>query len=227
MAVAGDNMKCLICGGTTEKFELEKENVFICNDCGYGRPSIQEPIIYDESYEKKYLSYEENKINKIRFKFVAAVSNYYGTSINDILDFGCGSGSFVRMIREIGLTAYGFDVNDFTVDLRPPENYKPKIIVAWDSFEHLTDEQQKEFFDLAKNAKVICLSVPDFQTPNKNYISDWRHYRPGEHLHYYTIKSISEKFKQNGFQLVNFSHDEDIVRTAPWNNNILSVGFIK
>lgn len=212
-------MKCLNCGsGNTFIIPLEVEEITICKSCGYGRPSLQTPMQYDEAYEKKYLAYPEDEINKIRL--------FFTPPYRSILDYGCGSGSFVKAAREAGYIAYGYDVNNFTAHLRPSENFKPDIITAWDSFEHLTDKQQIDFFKIAENAKWIVLSLPDFSTPAKDKtLSLWRHYRPQEHLHYYTRKALASRFEREGFIFEFSYHDEDRIRKAPWINNILTIGF--
>src|SRR4030042_2972648 len=208
-------MECLNCGSEkTFIIHLDLEEITICESCGYGRPSLQTPMQYDEAYEKKYLAYPEDEINKIRLSIILGKGS--------ILDYGCGSGSFVKTAREAGFIAYGYDINNFTVDLRPPENFKPDIITAWDSFEHLTDNQQIDFFKIAESVKFIVLSVPDFSTPEKyKTLNQWRHYRLQEHLHYYTKESLIICFKQQGFNFIFSSHAEDEVRKAPWKNNIL------
>ncbi|MBN2402004.1 MAG: class I SAM-dependent methyltransferase [Spirochaetes bacterium] len=214
-------MKCLNCGSNeTSTINLELEDMTICKNCGYGRPSLQTSIQYDENYEKKYLAYPEAAINKIRLSFISEK----GT----ILDYGCGSGSFVKAARQAGYVAYGYDINDFTADLRPPEGFQPDIITAWDSFEHLTDEQQIEFFKIAENAKLIVLSVPDFDTPKKDQrLGNWRHYRPKEHLHYYTPIALYFRFRRERFNFYFACHAEDKIRKAPWENNILTAVFKK
>ena len=221
-------MKCLICGQETKRLELPEEDMYICTSCGYGRPSIQNPIEYTEAYEIKYLGYNEDAINEIRIDAVETIlDDLCLHKVAHILDYGCGSGSFVKSARASGFIAYGYDVNRFTDDLRPPFAYAPDIITAWDSFEHLTDKEQKQFFKLARCSKAIILSFPDFSTPNETEVLSWRHYRPKEHLHYYTLESITRRFAMEGFKLYSFSHNEDSVRTAPWDNNILTVGFIR
>lgn len=213
------DMECLNCfSNNIYLIKLESEDILICKDCGYGRPSFRDPIQYDENYAKKYLAYPEAEINKIRLSFILQKGA--------ILDYGCGSGSFVKAAREAGYIAYGYDVNNFTKDLRPPKNFVPDIVTAWDSFEHLTDKQQINFLRIAKSAKAIILSVPDFDTPVKDdTLSEWRHYRPGEHLHYYTKKSLHIRFEYEGFKYMFYSHHEDEIRKAPWENNILTIGF--
>lgn len=214
-------MACQICGHKRAiLIDTAKEEVKICGRCGYGRPSIREPMKYDEAYESKYLAYPEGEINKIRLQFVDAVGS--------LLDFGCGSGSFVRAARAAGFDAYGYDVNDFTSDLRPPSGFRPDTITAWDSFEHLTDEQQKEFFNLTRHAKAVFVSLPDFESaPWDDTLESWRHYRPAEHLHYYTAGALAHRFKSEGFTAYKMNHCEDEVRKAPWKKNILSMGFIR
>jgi hypothetical protein len=222
---------CMNCGELqVEAVDLISEQLYVCKSCGYGRGSLREPIQYDDEYESKYLSYDEKSICDIRMNFVHTAyrtSNLKNTR-RKLLDYGCGSGAFVRAARANCLVAYGFDVCDYTADLRPPQGFEPDIITAWDSFEHLTDEQQRAFFKRAKSAKIIIVSVPDFFTPVKDVsIKEWRHYRPREHLHYYTLKALCVQFEQEGFSAWLTSHDEDKIRKAPWNNNILTVGFVR
>ena len=216
---------CKNCGSKTVKtIDLVDETMNVCLVCGYGRPSLRDPMQYDAAYESKYLAYPEDSINRIRLNFIKLCET---VETKSILDYGCGSGSFVKAARLTGYEAYGFDVNDYTADLRPPAGFSPDTITAWDSFEHLTDEQQTELFGIAKNAKRIILSVPDFAAPDKNKIRQWRHYRPREHLHYYTSAALSIRFLKKGFETVFISHAEDAVRKAPWKNNILTVGFAR
>lgn len=224
-------MECRICGNRYVITKgLQTETIDICFKCGYGRPSGRVPIKYDESYEKKYLSYPEKELCEIRLNAIKKTLMLIRLINNPrrLLDYGCGSGAFVEAAREAGYHAYGYDVNDFTAHLRPHEGFQPGIITAWDSFEHLTDEEQIEFFKLSKNADVVVLSVPNFDSANRaGGIESWRHYRPNEHLHYYTRKALNKKFSDEGFQEHYYSYAEDAIRKAPWENNILTMGFIR
>jgi SAM-dependent methyltransferase len=198
--------------------------MIICEHCGYGWPTIREPIEYGDEYEIKYLHYPEKEISEIRTKIVNLLNPE--DKYSKILDYGCGSGAFVRAARDAGYQAYGYDVNNFTAGIRPTDGYVPEIVTAWDSFEHLTEEQQNKFFEKYRFAKIIILSLPDFETPDKDIsLKDWRHYRPGEHLHYYTYTALKILFGRKGYEVVYFSHAEDQIRKAPWGNNILTVGF--
>jgi len=214
-------MTCKNCGfGRTEKIKLPEEFLYICCNCGYGRPIVQNPITYSDEYEKKYLSYPEEEISAIRLSLLPHDRNL------SILDYGCGSGAFVRYARERGFQAYGFDVNDFTSDIRPPSKFKPDIVTAWDSFEHLTDAQQKIFFIRSRTAKYIAISLPDFSSaPQNESLYTWRHYRKDEHLHYYTAKALDIRMIHERFETILISHQEDEVRKAPWTNNILTMVF--
>lgn len=217
-----NTIECSICGRTMFAKEMKDETLFICFNCGYGRPSIQTPMEYGTEYEKKYLSYPENALCKIRMDFVEKLNVL---NRRNLIDFGCGSGAFVHYARGKGYAAYGFDVNDFTAHLRPPKNFTARIVTAWDSFEHLTDEQQAAFFHENKRAEIIVVSVPDFESCID--AASWRHYRPREHLHYYTEAALRTRFKKEGLTAHFCSHDEDAVRSAPWKNNILSIGFVR
>jgi SAM-dependent methyltransferase len=214
-------MKCTNCGfGFVFLVKMPEEDMRVCNVCGYGRPSIQAPMHYDDKYEAKYLHYPDKELNNIRLSFVPSDTRL------SILDYGCGSGSFVKAARQAGYDAYGYDVNDFTADLRPPNKIYPDIITAWDSFEHLTDSGQRTFFKKAARASFIIVSLPDFESaPHDENLINWRHYRPREHLHYYTADALRTRFRYEGFINTRVSHKEDEVRKAPWHNNILTMVF--
>lgn len=223
---------CYVCGSEkTSEIKLDVESVHVCGVCGYGYPTLRTPIEYDEAYEAKYLKYPEDEINKIRikavYKTVCSVKN--NVEVKEFLDYGCGSGSFVGALRDAGFSAFGVDVNDFTAHLRPSGYFYPDVVTAWDSFEHMADEEQTEFFEKLESSltSVVVVSLPDFSTPAKDEtLKAWRHYRPGEHLHYYTELALVRRFADEGFIPVYVSHEEDTVRKAPWENNILTVGFV-
>lgn len=224
--------QCKICGSEDiYNVPTKVETVTVCRECGYGYPSLRDPIIYSEDYERKYNLYPEHDICNIRLSFVRRAEDIFlkahtGKSILKILDYGCGSGAFVRASNDAGYEAYGYDVNDYTEDLRPGKGFVPEIVTLWDSFEHLTDEEQAAFFEKFKSVKMIVVSVPDFSSACLS-IDEWRHYRPKEHLHYYTSSALTQRFLKEGYFPAFISHDEDLIRKAPWKNNILSMGFVK
>ena len=111
-----------------------------------------------------------------------------------LLDVGYGNGSFVKAALKAGFDAYGNDVHhaDYgvrEVELENHENWD--VVTFFDSLEHFPDFRVVR--GLARRAKWILVSFPCRPRwfPHKR---DWKHYRPGEHLHYFTLCSLATLF---------------------------------
>lgn len=66
-----------------------------------------------------------------------------------VLDYGCGSGLFVRYMNERGFKAYGFDLYNPLFSSRSFPNQKFDFVIAQDVFEHFDDPQS--FIEDAKS----------------------------------------------------------------------------
>jgi len=111
-----------------------------------------------------------------------------------LLDVGYGNGSFVKATLKAGFDAYGNDVHhaDYGVrEMALAGNEQWDVVTFFDSLEHFPDF--KPVRDLARRAKWLLISFPNrprFFPRNR----DWKHYRPGEHLHYFTLCSLASLF---------------------------------
>ena len=92
---------------------------------------------------------------------------------SNVLDYGCGSGEFVRFLRRKSVNAYGYDPNiKFNLDdesnyLTNKTNWKNKkydIIILWHVLEHTHDP-----FSLIKSLRLrlnksgkIFIAIPNF-----------------------------------------------------------------
>lgn len=218
-------MKCACCDST----EIDKEKfspLLFCENCFYAWQSKPEKIEYDDAYVAKYEQYDEAALSKIRLEFLKTTYDFKGARV---LDFGCGTGNFVRAARAHGYDAYGFDaVKKFIgKHYAKPKSKKWHVITAFDSFEHLTREEQIEFLKLSPD--YFIFSVPNFEIVlNKiETLEKWRHYKPNEHLHYYCLTSLTEKMEKYNYVLSHFCYDEDKIRKANFKRNILTAIFEK
>lgn len=134
-----------------------------------------------------------------------------------LLDVGAGDGAFVRAARSWGIGAFGFDViPDAVRALRADGLYDddPGIwdaVTMWDTIEHLEDPALT-LRRVARRA-LLFASVPIFD--DLSDIRASKHYRPGEHLYYWTVAGFVAWMALYGFRLLERStHETDAGRDA-------------
>lgn len=152
--------------------------------------------LYDEKYLEHYRNLDQTelgeKIAAFRWGFLRRYMNGKHTTL---LDVGAGTGAFLRSTHAIpGVELHGFDINPFSEYCRPGKDVidQPDVVTAFDVIEHM--ESPRNFVRLM-NPKLLVILTPNvdplMNTPSRGPITGWRHYKPGEHLHYYGLKSLS------------------------------------
>ena len=214
-------MECIIC--KNEMRHLSKD-LFQCKECELISSNIEPELsIYDRSYEIKYDRYERTDTGKkIQYLRWETVKKHVPDNLKlNLLDFGCGVGSFVKMFfTERNIKAYGFDINPYTqfcdvsVFFR---NYD--IVTFWDSLEHLRDPAK---IIKGLNPKYLFACTPSTDDCFGN-ITDWRHYMPCEHAHYFNRESITAFLNGCGYKVIAHDYDESEPRNGGGAKNILTV----
>ena len=213
---------CRICGTTNfEEIILEGFTIQKCKNCGLGLlknyPTAEEvKQIYNPGYFNSKTLEDHKNDSKKKYNFM---KNYLSIG-SKILDYGCGTGNFIKAAKEGGMDVCGFDVSAFASETvsrelgvlvksgEPSPELYPKeafdAIVAFDVIEHLTD------FDIILDYYYLWLKPGGylfFTTPNleswdsKILGKSWYGYKKyPEHINYFTPKSIKlalEKFHYN------------------------------
>ncbi len=143
-----------------------------------------------------------------------------------ILDFGCGNGGFTRRIQELGFDVSGCDIDRVGIEIArknnrnipfflmgekdPFENAAFDVILSTEVIEHMFNPQELMSFarnHLPLNGYLII------STPYHGYLKNlaisffdlWdKHHHPlriGGHIKFWSIKTISELFSANGFDI--------------------------
>jgi hypothetical protein len=162
--------------------------------------------LYDLDYYELMLrqnSGTAEKINKIRWDFVNLVD------IKSVLDYGCGCGWF-KAWKPVGIMVDTFDIGEYPQTGIVHNEYD--LITLWDVLEHLPNFEVLEelFFD----TKYVAISVPI--KPKKVKLETWKHYKPGEHLHYFTEEMLDTFFKTYGFRRIKKGQPECPPRQDIW-----------
>lgn len=194
---------------------VQDEDLNICENMGvaYQADMNADRVEYDEAYFQKYKSYEgsetEIKLNKGRCDFLKSNFNFDSNS-RRLLDIGAGCGTFVEKAKSIGFDAKGFDVNESTVQYLKSKNLydddigSSDIVTFWDSLEHIEDPSS--VLNKISSSSIVLIAIPVFEDVKK--IRESKHYRPGEHLYYWTETGFVDWMEKNGFKLLQKSNHE-------------------
>lgn len=172
-------------------------------ELGYGWHSGQ-PINYDGGYFEHYRTLDTKPMaTALTRARIELVGKYCAP--NDTLDIGIGGG---RYVLESG--GMGYDVcheaRQWLKDAGrfgdPYERNAVKAVTCWDSLEHIPNPEQL----LSRVLDWLFVSMPIY-----NGLADLlasKHYKPGEHLHYWTFDGFVKWCAAQGFELMEVNHAE-------------------
>jgi len=181
-----------------------------------------EGIAYQTSYTrleygKKYFDYYQGlkgtAISQCLNEKRTLLLSQYRSPLN--LDIGVGSGEFIEAYEARGGDSLGYDVNPFGIDWLCNRNifFDPygadsdrvfDSATMWDSLEHLPSPSC-----LLKmlRAELIFISIPLIN--DLRSLFNWKHYKPNEHLYYFSESGLEFFMDANGFQLLEKSRMEE------------------
>lgn len=178
-------------------------------------------VPYDAPYFDKYVGYEGSDIaraiNVGRIDFVNRWTGYEAP----VLDIGIGSGEFIKLRPN----TFGIDVNPKAIDWlkmtrRWANSFAPfEGFTFWDVLEHVDDPD--EYFRKMHRGAHVFVSLPIFGSLTD--IRKSKHYRPGEHLYYFTEGGFVTWMDMHGFRLL----DSRDFETRAGREDILSFAFRK
>jgi len=120
------------------------------------------------------------------------------------VDYGGGYGIFVRLMRDIGLDFYWYDIycqNLFAKQFEADLTNKYKLLTAFEILEHLYEPIQEidKMLKISNNILFATKLLPVKNLPNP---SEWWYYgiEHGQHISFYskkTLEYIASKYKLN------------------------------
>lgn len=174
---------------------------------------------YDGDYFNKCLGYEDKDIAlKINAGRIDLVNRYVGFHTR-VLDVGIGSGEFIKK-RPF---TFGYDVNPAAetwlkkFDLWREDFEAFDAFTFWDVIEHV--QCPEHYFRRIKPRSHLFTSIPIFEDLRR--VRESRHYRPGEHLYYFTREGFINWMRAHKFTLLKWSDFE----TTAGRESILSFAF--
>lgn len=174
-----------------------------------------------ENYFDHYRAFEGHEIARMLYAGrVALVDKYVGQDAS-VLDVGIGSGEF---ITSRGNT-FGCDVNPKAIAWLKQNNKLGRdfgefgAFTFWDVLEHV--ENPDEYFSRMPERSFLFTSLPIFSDLAK--VRESKHYKPGEHLYYWTEQGFVEWMRHYRFRLLERSDFE----TQAGRDSVLSFAFVR
>lgn len=169
---------------------------------------MSKPCDYDEAYFDNYVHREDSEIAR---KLNAARCGLSEKYCDCVVDVGVGSGEF---IKKSNIKVYGYDINPvgvqwlqergLFVDIYQEVPVEVQGFTLWDTLEHIPNPQ--EFLRCVRPGDFLFVSLPIFDEIEQ--VRQSKHYKPNEHLYYYTHDGLVGFLKDSGFDFVESNEDE-------------------
>lgn len=178
---------------------------------GYGREYLSE-------YERRARSEIAHRIIQSRWELVTKYC-----AGGTLLDYGCATGAF-HLAAPNEFAAIGWDVNPHSLFGRAKPRGHFHILTMWDVIEHMPDP----FVALRTHTpEFVFICTPNAENTDINTFKTWKHFKPGEHLHYFTPLTLSMLTNAAGYDTLGFSYSEGLIRDCNNPTAILSAAFVR
>jgi len=130
------------------------------------------------------------RISEIRWDFVKECNAHY------VLDYGSGIG-FFKAFAPADVEVDTYDIGPYVMTGIRRDEYD--LICLWDVIEHIPCIDRQLGYHFGRT-KFVALSFP--MLPKGKELKTWKHFKPEEHLHYFTDETIDALFDTYGFERV-------------------------
>jgi hypothetical protein len=191
---------CKLCGSATEPFgELTvlgryRAHYGRCTMCGY--VAVERPEWLEEAYADHAIAALDTGIvmrNLWLADAVDALLRWRFRNVRTALDYGAGTGLFVRLLRDRGHDFRWADPhceNLFALGFEVDETAELDLVTCFEVAEHLTDPLPT-FRQLTERAPVLIFST-ELLPARANRPGEWHYYAPetGQHVGFFTEASL-------------------------------------
>lgn len=180
---------------------LTKPSLWWSEELGYGWHSAP-PMQYSGAYFAHYQELDATPMGEALTRArLELVRKYTKASLG--VDIGIGGG---RYVKESG--GKGYDVSEEAVKWLSDDYLDPyceghvEHVTCWDSLEHIPEPEKL----LANVRRWLFVSMPIYD--NLADVLQSKHYKPGEHLWYFTLQGFITWCAEQGFECVEINHAE-------------------
>lgn len=180
--------------------------------------------LYDDRY---WANYEQRAATDMGRALTQArcdlVERHLDSKLDLICDVGIGVGQFIEAMRERDFIANGFDVNPRGVEwlrdraaFSDPAVDDVQVLTYWDVLEHIPEPEE---YLLRPAVRWVFISIPIFASANS--VVGSRHFKPGEHLWYFTDRGLVGFMERLGYAI----RDRNSMESDLGREDILSYAF--
>lgn len=235
------NVSCPLCGSEQTFFVLsamdhtvsnESFSILECRQCS-GRFTQNVPTASEigKYYQSELYISHTNSSQGLFNKLYQLVRNYSLVSKRklvcahtkktggDLLDYGCGTGSFLYEMKANGWNVHGIEPDPGAaekaskltgISVDGPDklgHHSPKsfdVITLWHVLEHVHElnDTLTNFKNTIKKDGLLFIAVPNYQSFDASYYHQyWAAYDVPRHLYHFSKKSMEILIKKNGFRI--------------------------
>jgi len=160
---------------------------------------------YGMKYWKHYVECSNTEFGKKLTDLRVTFTKDNGVKSSEVCDVGVGAGQFVS-----AMGCKGTDINPFAVEwLKKNNAYTTDLknfrsLTLWDVIEHIDDPT-----DLLANVENVVMSTPIYANLASCLLS--KHFKPGEHIWYFTQEGVNNFMRVFGFVQTNSSDFETVL----------------
>jgi hypothetical protein len=224
------NAACRVCR-TDAEFFFEKQILgkydvayFKCRNCGHVQ--TEAPHWLAEAYRDRDSKLDVGMADRCIWTAQTLVALAWRLSVGPdeaCLDWGAGTGLFVRLCRDYGMNFFYFDrypqnvfARGFEANLSSQRNWA--CISAFEVAEHLASplEDFGDLFRLSPRYVILSTVLYQGESPDWWYFTD-----NGQHVGFYTLRSLELIGSQYGYQLASNGRDLHLFSKEPVRDRLL------
>lgn len=223
------SIQCRACqaDATINRGQKGKYSFLECGDCGtvqvFPWPSLAELSAFYADYGKDthYAKKKDRKISRAKNRIKRFYKKAPGKKL---LDVGCNFGFSVKAALDLGLDAYGIDIDppaiaianqsfgegrfeSITVEDYATRGEKADMIYTSEVAEHVPDPDSyvRAMSKILNTGGYLFLTTPDashWAVPK--VFTQWKEVKPPEHITYYSRKGLKTLLARHGLDVVKF-----------------------
>jgi SAM-dependent methyltransferase len=202
-----ENIECRLCGGSAElvfqKKILSKHQVGYYQCRGCGSLETESPFWLAEAYDPINERFDTGQLIRSfdNAAFVAVLISYLGLEKSRVVDYGCGSGLLVRLMRDVGFDVWGFDAYSLprlAIGFHSDSLVGASVVNLSEVAEHF--DHPGKYFDqiFSCGPELLIVQTNLFDNPNPDW--DYLAADHGQHVFFYSHNAIGYLAQRYGMK---------------------------